>query len=382
MKYFRYKSGTLKIHLIVVSILSLVSYPMFCFVYSMYMDANNQLEQYGDEISYAAHSELISHIGELGNTMRYLLIIGAVALILLFFTGFVIVTRNFRYLYDKNYADRDMSLPVSAKTRFFGDFFSGLAVYTVPHIIGILIGAAFIGPIEPESSLSTFSNGIYSAMVTGLLMCIEFYCMTLVILSVCGRLAKVVKLTLLMNIFIPACSLSAATLSMMWGYGIPSVSWADIMTAGIFSPLGLLIRFVSGLQIIRFDTLAVASDIPFCIMTLVYCAALTATAYFLIIHRRHERTGEAYVYKYARRIVSLFVVFTITTVIGMFTLASIVNYEESEYTRILLGSVFVPTGIAWLVSTVLFYIACEFSDRNKEKKLPKLALLAQSKLLN
>ncbi|MBO6232061.1 MAG: hypothetical protein J6O50_15990 [Ruminiclostridium sp.] len=388
MKYLRYKISTLKLHLFFTSLFSLASYPLFSIVLNAYIhESDLYIQKFGVAyqsriVNSAEAREMAAHIDDLASTCEFVGVIAGAALVALFFSGFVIAAKTFRYLYNKDHADKELTLPVPAKTRILGDFFSGLMVYMVPHIVGILIGSMVLGFGSVTMSVANksyieFTEVVFSAMLTGALMCLEFYCMTVLVMAVCGRLRKVIILTLVLNIAVPAFTFAATYLSYVNSYGLyPGFAYQTSSTVCAVSPLGLLIGFFQSWETMNYEEHAplYIANLPAYIVAAVFCIILAAAAYFLIMHRRHERTGNPYVFRYARRSISVSVILVITTVVGYYFVAFLNDYSRNAlYTVSTVTSVLVSVAGFWIISTLLLYMSFEFSDKNKEKKLPKLA---------
>lgn len=65
--------------------------------------------------------------------------IGCVALAIAVLLGSNIAMNSFSHLYNKQKADMELSLPLSAEERFTAGFFSGLTVYILPFIAAQVI---------------------------------------------------------------------------------------------------------------------------------------------------------------------------------------------------------------------------------------------------
>ena len=376
MKYYLYKLSTLKAHLAVMCLSALASFPLFCTVYADLCDAAGALSAAFDlhDTEVRKNAQFIAAekiVIDKGYTTVFVGIIGIIALIGVFLTGFIALTKCFKYLRNKETADMEMSAPVTPQTRFFGSFFAGLTVFLVPYIIASAAGALIINGTEPPNIYlcPDLRGFIENMMIYGLMICLMFWCQTSLLASICGRLGKLIKLTVLMNFVLPLITVCAGILSYSGGYGLVEGSADEILAmTGQFSPLGLLIEFASLYGFgIRVTGLA---PMPHIVFILIWSALFAVGAYILTTHRRHERTGKAYVYPLARSIVSALTVLAVTFLFGCTFVAS----------PSLNGSLVQAKAMAELVlSEIAFYIigslgmftACELADSKGEKHRAK-----------
>lgn len=377
MKYFLYRLSTLKVHLIVVCLMSLASYPLICTALSDCYDRSYELQQIGQQFGYASDryfaASQSTDLGKIQSSAGFISLIGLFVLAMLILSGFFIVCHNFRWLYDKNHADMAFTLPVTADNRFWGDFLSGLAVYVVPHILSALTGIAIVGDRELFYPRDNTRDHLFYGMLVSVLICILFYCMTVFIFSFCGRLKKNIALTIFLNIAVPVITLSSVMISFHCGWGTTQASSSEWLGhIGFTSPISLFIGYLeargSRLFSMKYTPVSV-------LIVLVYSAAIAYAAYFLVKHRRAERTGNPYVFRHARTAVSTTGVLAVTAVGVIQILSSyesIVGFSRTYMITTVLEVSLISIG-AFLAAAFIVYAICEFSDRNKEPKLKKTA---------
>ena len=339
LRYFLYKLGTLKQHIILNFIMALFSYPAIAVVGLI---TNNKWNEYYKILGQDNNLEMLKQCQMWNNILIMFVYIAVFALIGVFFTGLAIQHKNFRYLYDKKYVDMDISLPVSDNGRFFGDFLSGILAYIVPHAMAIGIGLLiFIN--TPPVATQVMDNGIIteytkvtememfgvSAMdilwqcaVIGLLSCLLFYCLNLFILSLCGRAAETRLTTVIINIALPLLTFTLVVLSQLYYYGKAEMTelipfFYNSAVANL-SPMGMLAATLVSLIEVGSYHNNIYTFIPLrnggAIISIIACALFTAAAYILIRKRRNERTGSPYVFKSMRHIVSALIALSVFSV--------------------------------------------------------------------
>lgn len=376
MKYFLYKLKTLKVHIVAVCLFSFASYPLFGIAFADYSKAYAFREKSrlsGLNLSTPEFLQLDRELNDKASTTMFMAVIGLIALVALFTTGIPILMKCFGYLQKKPRADMEMSAPVTPVARFFGNFFAGLTAYLVPHIIAALVGLAIIGGNYGEPTVDWVCVVIGRMMIYGLMMCVLFYCTTTLIVAVCGRTRTAVITTLVMNLAVPAITFGAGVLSFRFGLGLTEGLVDEMFgKVGWFTPLGLLVKFfVQGI----FGTKSGgAVEIPQMLLFLLYCAVFVAAAYFLVKRRRHERTGSAYVFRYARHVFAAATVLAATMTIAAEVVVSMNenNYLWQGISASTVAGMIAVDIVLWLVAAFGFFCAFEFGgskgERNRKKR--------------
>ena len=373
MKYFLYKLRTLKVYIVLMCIFAAASYPLFSVAYKDYFGTYveyDKLIQAGYNYSSPEVCRLNDLLTDKLSTTVFIGIIGIVALIAMFTTGIPILTKCFGYLSKKSLADMEMSAPVTVGTRFFGNFFAGLSVYLVPHIIAAVTGLLIVGADTGVRIVDNVNESYRRMMIYGLMMCVLFYCSTALIIAVCGRMRTAVILTVFMNFAVPAVTICAGLISFHYGYGL-NTGLVDEMIerVGWFSPLGLLIKYLA--QGVFGTKASGIIGMPQLLLFMLYCAAFAAAAYFLVKNRRHERTGKAYVYRNARHVVSATAVLAVTLIIFTAVMSSLDDMAWSGVAAGTVAGIIAVDAALWLITSFGFFCACEFAESKGEKDRKK-----------
>ncbi len=333
LRYFLYKLGSLKQHIILNSVMALFSYPAIAVVGMLTV---NKWNEYYKVLGQGNNFELFKQCQMWENILIMFIYIGIIALAGVFFTGLAIQHKNFRYLFDKKYVDMDISLPVSDNGRFFGDFLSGLLAYMVPHILAVVTGLIILlcyppcvnfDIITPVSEMEVMGMPILDIFlqcaVIGLLSCLLFYCLNLFILSLCGRAAETRLTTVIINMALPLLTFTLVVLSQLYYYGKAEmtelVPFFYNNAVSNLSPVGMLVTtFISSIEAGAYRDSNSYTFIPLrnggAIISIIACLVFTAAAYILIRKRRNERTGSPYVFKSMRHIVSALIALSVFSV--------------------------------------------------------------------
>ncbi|MBP5606244.1 MAG: hypothetical protein J6X60_12020, partial [Ruminiclostridium sp.] len=365
MKYFLHKIRELRAFLVVFCLLALISYPLFCGALGTYSTERDRYYTLTDSgyfqmpEHFAEYGEAIERFDNVRYTTEIFMFISLTALAVMFAGCAAAAVRSFRYLYSRERADKELMIPVSSGARFIGDFFSGLAVTLIPHIAAVLTGIAILAAAHPVELkydiIAEYVSVIHNCMIGGIIMCVELYCITVLLTAVCGKLSRVIWMTVFTNIALPVIIVTAAFISIQNARGMDP-DLAEMPSAYIFMPGGFLLKMITELRIgsvVRYGSSPVNSGVtdlsPLSYaFIIIYCAALAAAAYFLIKHRRNERTGNAYVYKYARQIMSGIAVLSITFL--MFAeMCSVMTTNEITRSGITLSELALSFGAGWLV---------------------------------
>lgn len=383
--YYRYKMRGLSPLIILTSIFAFLSYPAGFFSVLMTVTLDQKLlamanalgisnwQYIADEQQQAwqqlhQSKEFLDTMGqyEIWESIQTVMVfIMVLALVCLFFMGFFIILRNFRYYFQKRYVDMDLSLPISEQTRFVGDFLSGLTAYLVPHIAALGIGLGLyyrIAAIDGEISESIGLSIVPQLMLIGLLSCVMFYCLTLFVVACCGRMREAVIAPIIMNGAIPAVTAMLAFLSTANTSIDISADRAFLLPFAATSPAGLLISTLLSYNdnIYTFSSftphILSATEIWCAIIFAVICAA-GAMAISLI--RKNERVGEGYVIKPMRHIVNTSLILSITLFFcaGFFC----TNYFD-------LSDDIIALIIALIIITFIVYIIMELISGRSFKK--------------
>lgn len=320
LKYIRYKIGRHKGIAVVNIVFSLLCLPLLSLMSLITFSRYAEIA----EAAYANPDIAFKIYRELDICTAFLIVclfIAVISAVVLLIT--TIITPSLMYTYNSRKCDADMylSLPLTLKQRFFGDFFAGAVINFIPLLLNLGMGIGFVGILQGaiNSKASLFISQhimtstdiiLYGSILQGCLF--GFLCAFLIfaglylfgvfISSVCGRLADSLVFSLaaplLLLGFVGICGylISGAivgidaldfllnVLSLIPPFGIA------INAFGIISTTPYLIT-ESG-----FSALFRAFSPSALIITAIVYAALLIGAYYLTKHRKAEKTGQPFVY--------------------------------------------------------------------------------------
>ena len=299
-RYILYRLERMKYFTLLMCVFSFISYPLYLLLTRNYVEAGIRAETLmsdfeAEEIARRARET----VSGLGSTC---LVIGIVGIGMLTALS---VFLNFRYMFSKKYVNMDMTLPLSFNERFFGDTAVSFITTFIPHFLGVIIGSLISAGIRatevPEGveilNNTAFLDVIEQVMHIGIfIVFLEFFSL-LFIGSLCGRVLSTLVHWIILNCTVPACVLLNSMLAMLTAYGCEddySVSIESMLLLEVSSPLGLGLSFRRERDIFMFPLEM--------ILVTVFVLLLAVGSYLLMKHRRMERTGETYAYKYARHI--------------------------------------------------------------------------------
>lgn len=358
--YFTYKLRFLRPNLIMNSILALLSYPL---AFALLIPASYAYAEY-HVVELAEYGAYVpDYDSSFINTARIMadkwgsiavsgMIVAVICLFVLFVFNLVTTVRGFRYLYDKNYLDMDLSLPINNNTRFCADSLAVLSVSAVPHLLAIIIGMILMNFVKFDAFYSEWAEHtdiICQYMFVGLFSCIMLVGLTILILSFCGKKAEAYIYPVIINIAIPLIHSLCIFIVESNTYGAVLDSSRIIsLQIGVTSPIGMLLAslfpLVNGVEFEWIPIFLPKYGIPALIVT----AAFFAAAYFLIKMRRSERVGEPYVFGAMNYIIPGIVTFAVALPICCQLLINVKN--DDPVVGIMIGLV---------VSTFILYVIME-----------------------
>lgn len=270
-------------------------------------------------IAALMESEYLNRISNLdyyyNNDAETFAMISAVALILYIGMGIVIALTNFRYLYSKSIVDMNYSLPLNNKQRFCADYFSGLVIYFIPLIIGIILGLLIYGigsqfiAVNEEIKHAIphfFKSGFI--VVIGMLM---MYTLSVLAITFCGSTFEAIFSVAAVNGIIPAVIACVwVTIVNSGGFGLidTSVFHSNVMFGT--SPIGTAIFFFKYLEngLIRrtyYGSISVYSPehyqsmyIRWLAAALIFTAVFFYIAYLIYKKRKAEDVAKPYISKF------------------------------------------------------------------------------------
>ncbi len=284
--------------------------------------------------------------------------IAAIAFILSIAMGIVIPMINFRYLYNKSLVDMNYSLPLNNRQRFFADYLSGLAVYIVPFIIGmviaiieILIGSCFI---DLREILMNFAAAIrvLSVILTGMIM---LYSFSVFAINFAGSIFEALFSIAAVNIMVPAC-IAITWMNIVNGarYGLQTSSLSSSYTLFTTSPIGVFYFIISYLEknplSSHTDTLVeakypedllISMYLHFMVRTLLFIALIVLVTFLLYRRRKAEDVSKPYVYSAFYYIIMSLAIYCIFSLMGITKLSSAS------------AAALIISGIIWFVMEVI-----------------------------
>ena len=380
--YFVHKLSSLRYCALMQLILGILSYPLAFSTMIAFMEASEaadkarkvflQSELSTDEMLWQAACDREDTL----ETLFVLAVfIGCLALLGIVIMNLVTISNSYRWLIYKNYVDMDYSLPVSSDTRFWGDFLAGLTVTTIPHVLSVLVGRIILcAPIINRmvyasnidiDNMPDFGSYLASMMWTGVIACIMFYCVSLLIVACVGKRGASGVLPILVGIALPVIHISAMTLSLVCAYGYEIYDISDFISVAATSPLGLVIgAIISFVSVVgHFDNIVDYTPVifnPAIIIPVVLITVVAAVGAYLIVKlRRAERVGSAYVFKAAQYVFEGIVILAIVLVFAIFFLNSYINDRNTMIT-VVVSAVF---------ATLVAHIAMELTAKASLKGL-------------
>lgn len=370
LNYFLYKLGKLKFILIASCILAFFTFPFNTFIQDRWIQA--KLADMASVNPAGGVSETLLAVRRLEgaytvSTMICYLCIAALGII-----TFWTIKDSFRYLGSKKYLNMDMSLPVSHKNRFIADALVSFSVTFVPCALAAAIAFVVMAhTMSLDFSIDDYIRTLAASqcdntakqMPMFLFAYLLMYALSLFCMSFCGRGIECVTVPVLMNIAIPASIMFIyeTAISACYGSTQNAAALVDFTPLAVTSPLGFVWNYMGK-----------RTEAHVYVLAGIFAAALVIGSYFVQKHRRNERVGNAFVFKYARPVVLGISVLAIT---AFFTwkLFPAQSPEMRAVQRVesASASLYITLLIA---STLVFYVAGELIGGEDIKKLPKILL--------
>lgn len=252
--------------------------------------------------------------------------IGCAALLIAVLLGSNIAMNSFSHLYNKQKADMELSLPLSAEERFTAGFFSGLTVYILPFIaaqvfslILFLIGHltvdgrevsyAFIGAGVTEGTrICTVFEDIFPAYIRlaagGIIIMTMFYTLWVLTMTLCGSKSETAVYGAAANLIMPALYYTFNTLMKNKMYGtISEINGSPLLNSVFYatSPIGAGVSLAACAGKRLFGLTYWYEDIDnitfgkFAIPVLVCTSVFFCLAMRLYVRRRAEDVGKSFV---------------------------------------------------------------------------------------
>ena len=374
-RYILYRFERTKYFTLLMCVFSFISYPLYLLFTRRYVEEmiRSEMMMSGIETRDAVYraSETLSGIG---NALLFVGILGIGAMTAL--SVFI----NFRYIFGKKYVNMDMSLPLSFNERFFGDIIVSSVTTFVPHILGVIAGTLISAGIRaikvPEGvevlSNTAFLDGTERIMHIGIVVVFMEFFSLLFVGSLCGRVIPTLVHWAILNCTVPAVTYLHSMLSMLTAYGCSEtyiMYTPNIVLFEVTSPLGFALFFRR-----ERDPFGAPLELS---LAAVFVLLLAVGSYLLMKHRRAERTGESYVFKYSRHILvgahlaALAIYFICPLILGDGRVNYLILYPDYY------NSDFYNSLIVWwiVISAVVFFIG-EVSDSARFRNMLRSAVCA------
>ena len=385
--YLYYRFTQMRSRFTALCLISLFSFPLLAAAIDVnaYADLQHRIGTRPDE----TYADLEARTITLNMIAGILAIAGLVLLFVLFLQGLFTAKDSFRHLWNKKYTDMDMSLPISADTRFAGSVITGFGIYILPQLIAALISLLLLLPADGfvrqyrllsvntanSSDIGNFLEFFRNTLGNVLIANVMQYFFSLMIISFCGR-----KLTanIVPFIFLLGVPFTTFFLGVITGVNCYGVNPGDMMYGPLWdaTPIGMILSantFYPSQYAGLFHDLWWLRGL---IWSAIYCTA----AYFMIKHRREERAGSAFVYK-AGRYAAEFMIMLASASAVFLPLLNDGRAEASVYG--IAGFVFnllnVPDAVlltTWIAVNFIVFAVIEIVSREKLRRTKYLALAA------
>ncbi len=373
LQYYLYRFGKLKYLMMILSFFGLLTFPLYSLLLERYAAAVTSPVDL-ENGSYLTYKNLCE---DLGWKLFYAGVLCGVVVMLL------ILLEGFRYLHKKKFVNMDMALPLTHTERFFGDLLAVITAQFVPILVmcGIgKIGAAHVRSfnysqyyqtleVPPPVRLCERMETIIPQFIVAALMLLFI---SLFVISFCGRTPIAVMMTVFVQIAVPVITFTLWYISVSNAYGALDASFGyDPSVFTLLSPFGYLMAEGYG------DMHYLLKRSPWGYLFIaVYLAALCAGAYFLQKHRRAERTGEPFVYKYARHVFTALYILAATAFFSVRILTPELAYGYGFYQLLGGSGTNMDSGIfivLWIAVTLAILIVAELIGGGKPKQIPLTA---------
>ena len=374
LQYYMYRFGKLKYLMMILSFFGLLTFPLYSLLLERYAAAmidRNDLEN-GIYTTYKALCE------DLGWKLFYAGALCGIVVMLL------ILLEGFRYLHKKKFVNMDMALPLTHTERFFGDLLAVMTAQFVPLLVMCGIGkiaAVHLKSLDFSEYYSTKvipqplllcdrMEALIPQFITAALMLLF---MSLFVISFCGRTPIAVMMTVFVQIAVPVITITLGLISVSNAYGASEGALGfDISLFSLLSPFGYLMAAGYG------DQHYLLNGSPWGYLFIAgYLAALCAGAFLLQKHRRAERTGEPFVYKYARHGFTALYILAATAFFSVRILVPKIASYYGFYQLLGGAGANIDTWVfitLWIAVTLIILTVAEIMGGGKPKQIPFTAV--------
>jgi hypothetical protein len=383
--YLFYRLTQMKRRFIAICLMSLFSYPLIAAAIDL--NAYAELEERIGARPQETVADLWARVTTINTVAGILATAGIILLLVLFLQGLFTAKDSMRRLWNRKYTDMDMSLPVSADTRFFGDIISGFGTYIIPQIIAALLSLLVLLPADgfaeqfrllAASTVNSSDAGNITAFFRDTMpyllyanVMMYFFC--LMILAFCGRrlTANVVPFVFLLGTPALIFFLSVIAGENCYGVGMGELVYGPLWDC---TPVGMIL---SSYTLYPSQYAGLYHSLPW-LRAILYSLVFGAAAYFMIKYRREERAGSAFVYKAGRYATEIMIMLTSAAVIRFVMLENDgTGGQIYGIARLVSGILNVPDSVlitTWVIVNIIVFAVIELVSREKLRKPKKLGL--------
>ena len=371
-KYFVYRLGRLKYMIILLFLFAFMTFPL----YSVFLEgyAAESLSTEWEPYTTGTYEALCNDLG-------WKIFAAGVAGSLI--VMFIMLLGSFRYLHSKDHVNMDLSLPVTHTQRFFGELLAVVTAQFVPILAACGIGALTAAHVRSLNYSYFYPNGgvpqylwhcstIESLIPQFIVAAVMLFAMSLFVISFCGRTHIAIIMTVLVQIAVPLTTFCLWIIALKGANGANDNSLMDTSIMSLLSPVGYLFSYGIGAM----HYLLNSSPFGYIFIT-VYVIALIAGSYFVQKHRSPERTGDPFVYKYARHGFTALYIMAVTAFFGM----RIFSPDYAKYTffyTIVGGGTSERYDTAFVIISVIasaaVFVVMELIGGGSVKKIPASAV--------
>lgn len=251
-------------------------------------------------------------------------VIGAITTALAGFLGIFPAVDSFACLHNKSVVDIKLSLPMTAKQRFFSNYFSGLFTYIAPFLGAQVISLIFLGYgfifMEGKTFYHEYTNPngelvrdpyvcdyfsyaapiLFKLILCGVLAMLMLYTVTVLITVCCGSKFESIAYTILINVLIPMTVVCVTFSIFVNLYGIdPEVPMYKVISyTSVAGAVFVAADWSAGQELFYREETWLNYGV-WALVYLLIIIAIGALAFFLYRKRRAEQVSKPFVFKLA-----------------------------------------------------------------------------------
>lgn len=273
-------------------------------------------------------------------------VIGVITTALAGFLGIFPAVDSFSCLHNKSVVDMKLSLPMTAKQRFFSNYFSGLFTYIAPFFGAQIVSLIFLGYgflfMEGRTFYHEYydQNGelvrnpyicdyfsqaapmLFKLILCGVLAMLMLYTVTVLITTCCGSKFESIAYTILVNALIPltVVCVSYSIFGNLYGIDSDIPMFRIISYTSVAGAIFVAVDWSSMGQELFYRTEEWINYGVWALVYLLIIIAIGALAFFLYKKRRAEQVSRPFVFKLA---------YYITITCAMFCMVSLLITDST-----------------------------------------------------